>query len=182
MVSCSFEDLYLGMRVEVVFEQHEDVWLPLFKPCAVQPPAPAPLPSDEIPPSSHWKHVRPMVSSSKFEDSAAITGIGQSEIGRRLMRSPLSLAVDACSAAVDDAGLAFEDIDGIAVYPGVGVDLRRAREAGPDQDRWRAGDELDVPVRRDVRGSYPGADRAAVLRRLRGVAGDAGVDRAEPAC
>ena len=120
MVSCSFEDLYLGMRVEVVFEQHEDVWLPLFKPCAVQPPAPAPLPSDEIPPSSHWKHVRPMVSSSKFEDSAAITGIGQSEIGRRLMRSPLSLAVDACSAAVDDAGLAFEDIDGIAVYPGGG--------------------------------------------------------------
>ncbi len=52
------------------------------------------------------------------ERAAAITGIGQSEVGRRLNRDPLGLTVDACLAAIADAGLARADIDGLATYPG----------------------------------------------------------------
>ncbi len=48
----------------------------------------------------------------------AITGIAQSEIGRRLHRDPLSLTVDACRAAVADAGLMMSDIDGVSTWPG----------------------------------------------------------------
>ena len=53
------------------------------------------------------------------ERRAALTGIGQSEIGRRLGRDPLELTLDACMAAIEDAGLRREDIDGLATYPGV---------------------------------------------------------------
>jgi acetyl-CoA acetyltransferase len=48
----------------------------------------------------------------------AITGIGMSAIGRRLMRPPLSLTIDAVTAAIADAGLDWADIDGISTYPG----------------------------------------------------------------
>jgi acetyl-CoA acetyltransferase len=54
-----------------------------------------------------------------LERKAAITGIGQSEIGRRLGRDPLGLTVDACLAAIEDAGLTRDDIDGVATYPGM---------------------------------------------------------------
>ena len=53
-----------------------------------------------------------------FERRAAITGIGQSEVGRRLMRDPLELTLDACLAAIEDAGLTRDDIDGVCTYPG----------------------------------------------------------------
>jgi acetyl-CoA acetyltransferase/uncharacterized OB-fold protein len=117
-VSCTDDELSLGMRMEVVFEQFEDVWLPMFRPCAAQPAEPAELPADDIEPGEYYKHVRPMAAPEKFEDKVAITGIGQSQLGRRLMRSPLDLAVEACSAAVADAGLTMADIDGLATYPG----------------------------------------------------------------
>jgi len=55
------------------------------------------------------------------EKSAAITGIGQSQIGRRLDRDPMSLTIDACLAAIEDAGLTREDIDGLSTYPGAGM-------------------------------------------------------------
>jgi acetyl-CoA acetyltransferase len=47
-----------------------------------------------------------------------ISGIGQSDVGRRLGRSGLDLTLDACLAAIEDAGLSRKDIDGIATYPG----------------------------------------------------------------
>jgi acetyl-CoA acetyltransferase len=53
-----------------------------------------------------------------LERRAAITGIGQSDVGRRLNRDPLELTLDACLAAIEDAGLTREDIDGLATYPG----------------------------------------------------------------
>jgi len=53
-----------------------------------------------------------------LERRACITGIGQSQIGRRLGRDPLDLTLDACLAAIEDAGLTREQIDGIATYPG----------------------------------------------------------------
>ena len=53
-----------------------------------------------------------------LERKAAITGIGQSEVGRRLGRDPLALTVDACLEAIEDAGLTRSDIDGLSTYPG----------------------------------------------------------------
>jgi acetyl-CoA acetyltransferase/uncharacterized OB-fold protein len=119
-VGCDPEQLSLGMRMEVVFEQAEDVWLPLFRPAAAQHDL-APLPSDQIEPDQMWRHVRPMASREKFEDKVAITGIGMSEIGRRLMVAPLSLTVQACERAIADAGLTINDIDGLSTYPGGGM-------------------------------------------------------------
>lgn len=53
------------------------------------------------------------------EKSAAITGIGQSAVGRRLGRSGLDLTIDACLAAIEDAGLSRSDIDGVSTWPGI---------------------------------------------------------------
>lgn len=52
------------------------------------------------------------------ERRAVISGAGQSDIGRRLYRDPLELTLDACIAAITDAGLTTADIDGISTYPG----------------------------------------------------------------
>src|SRR6266480_7446615 len=52
------------------------------------------------------------------ERAAVISGVGQSDIGRRLYRPGLDLTMDACLAAIADAGLTTGDIDGIATYPG----------------------------------------------------------------
>jgi acetyl-CoA acetyltransferase len=55
-----------------------------------------------------------------IERRAAITGIGQSDIGRRLNRGELDLTVEAAARAIEDAGLTTADIDGLATYPGMG--------------------------------------------------------------
>ena len=49
---------------------------------------------------------------------AAVSGIGQSDVGRRLYRPAIDLTVDACLEAIADAGLTPDDIDGLATYPG----------------------------------------------------------------
>jgi acetyl-CoA acetyltransferase len=58
------------------------------------------------------------MAARRFEHDSIIAGIGQSHIGRRLGRSALDLTVDAALAAIADAGLTREDIDGITTYPG----------------------------------------------------------------
>ncbi|GJO10154.1 hypothetical protein NJB1808e29_45170 [Mycobacterium marinum] len=118
IVECDPDRLELGQTVEVVFERIEDVWLPMFRPRTDAQRRP--LPVDEIAPQRFGEHVRPMLTTQKFEDKVALTGIGMSTIGRRLMVAPLSLTVDACEAAVADAGLTFDDIDGLSTYPGGG--------------------------------------------------------------
>ena len=118
VVDCDPERLEIGQLMEVAFEHIEDVWLPLFRPAAEQ--IEAPQATDEIAPERFGEHVRPMVTQDKFEDKVALTGIGMSEIGRRLMRQPLSLTVEACQAAIADAGLTIDDIDGLSTYPGGG--------------------------------------------------------------
>ncbi|MGY1772465.1 thiolase C-terminal domain-containing protein [Blastococcus sp. SYSU D00813] len=115
-------DLQLGMAMEVVFEQDEDVWLPLFRPAAEQPAQPAPLPEDEVPAEAVRSLVRPRLGTRKFEDDAVLSGIGASKIARRQMVDPLSLTVEACTQAVADAGLTMDDIDGLSTYPGGGVE------------------------------------------------------------
>ncbi|MEB3051456.1 OB-fold domain-containing protein [Mycolicibacter sp. MYC123] len=120
IIDCDPERLELGQQVDVTFEQHEDVWLPLFRP-APDGTDSKPLPDDEIAPQDYARHVRPMVRSEKFEDKVALTGVGMSTLGRRQMVDPLSLTVAACQAAVADAGLSLDDIDGLSTYPGAGL-------------------------------------------------------------
>ena len=60
------------------------------------------------------------------EHKAVISGVGQSAIGRQLDRSGFQLTLDAILAAVADAGLTVDDIDGLAMFPGGGV-AERAR-------------------------------------------------------
>ncbi|TDC85094.1 OB-fold domain-containing protein [Actinomadura sp. 7K507] len=123
LVDCAEDDLRLGMRMEVTFEQVEDVWLPLFRPAADQPERPAPLPEDEVTPQRIRAMVRPPARPGrKFEDDAVLSGIGRSAMGRRLMTDPLALTVEACRAAVEDAGLTMDDIDGLSTYPGGGLE------------------------------------------------------------
>jgi len=48
----------------------------------------------------------------------AIAGVGYSAIARDTDRTAGGLAVDACLAAMQDAGITTNDVDGIATYPG----------------------------------------------------------------
>ena len=118
IVDCDPDELEICQLVEVTFEHHDDIYLPLFRPSAEKADAPPVV--DEIAPDRFAEHVRPMLTTDKFEDKVALTGIGMSEIGRRLMRPPLSLTIDACEHAIADAGLTFDDIDGLSTYPGGG--------------------------------------------------------------
>jgi acetyl-CoA acetyltransferase len=65
--------------------------------------------------------VSPAVTEEPLERRAIISGIGQSDIGRRLGRSEIDLTVEAGLAAISDAGLRREDIDGLSTYPGMGA-------------------------------------------------------------
>jgi acetyl-CoA acetyltransferase/uncharacterized OB-fold protein len=111
IVGCDPGDVRIGQVVTVRFEQHEDVWLPLFEPTGEldpvdrvgEPLRPAP---------------RPPLTSDRFEHRSVLSGVGRSAMGRRLMVDPLSLTIDACLAAVADAGLTLDDIDGLSTYPG----------------------------------------------------------------
>lgn len=111
--------VHVGQRVRVLFEPHPDEHLaiPLFEPDPDAGDEPGPVPE----PRDYRAALRPMASPRKFEDQVAITGIGQSAVGRRLMVDPLSLTVDAIQAAVADAGLQLSDIDGLSTYPGPGL-------------------------------------------------------------
>lgn len=119
IIDAAADELEIGQLVEVVFEQNADVYLPLFRP--VSPKQFGAEPADEIAPADFGSHVRPTARTEKFEDKSAITGIGASRLGRRLMVAPLSLTIEACEAAVADAGLTFADIDGLSTYPGLDV-------------------------------------------------------------
>jgi acetyl-CoA acetyltransferase/uncharacterized OB-fold protein len=114
IVGCPAADVRIGMAVRVVFEKAGDVYLPLFEPDPGRSGQLLPVPED----SEAGRTVRPRVSSVKFEDRVALTGVGQSAVGRRLMTDPVALAVDACLAAVQDAGLTLDEIDGLSTYPG----------------------------------------------------------------
>ncbi|GAA3718942.1 thiolase C-terminal domain-containing protein [Gordonia hankookensis] len=114
IVGCDAADVSIGSRVRVTFEKaDDDIWIPLFE---LDPQA---TDRGTVPePEDLSGRLRASPSSSKFEEAVAITGIGQSRVGRRLMVDPLTLTVDACEAAVADAGLTFDDIDGLVTYPG----------------------------------------------------------------
>ena len=111
VVGCEPDEVHIGQEVQVTFEHHEDVWLPKFEPTGRDDP------EDRVPEPVR-PTPRPPATDERFEHKAVLTGIGRSAIGRRLMRDPLSLTIDACLAAVEDAGLTMDDIDGLSTYPG----------------------------------------------------------------
>ncbi|MBM3659016.1 MAG: 3-ketoacyl-CoA thiolase [Actinobacteria bacterium] len=115
IVGCDPDDVVVGLPVAVEFEEDRGTWFPLFRPTGDAPAADLPpLPVDPV---ATLRSARPMVSTEKFEDKVAITGIGMSRLGRRLMVDPLELTVEAARRAVEDAGLTFDDIDGLSTYP-----------------------------------------------------------------
>ena len=61
------------------------------------------------------------MGTERFEQRAVLSGVGQSAIGRQVDRSGLQLTLDAVLAAIADAGLTVDDIDGLAMFPGGGV-------------------------------------------------------------
>jgi acetyl-CoA acetyltransferase len=68
------------------------------------------------------QHERESMSEPEVaERRAVISGVGQSAIGRRLDRSGFQLTLDAVLAAVADAGLELDDVDGLAMFPGGGA-------------------------------------------------------------
>src|ERR1700761_8282779 len=71
---------------------------------------------------------------SYFEKDAIISGIGISRIGRRTGIPGLELTMEAVRAAIDDAGLAAPDIDGIATLgdPPAGEVLAGLHIEAPD--------------------------------------------------
>ena len=56
--------------------------------------------------------------SEHAEKQVCITGAAQSEVGRPSSRTALQLTLDACHAAVAQAGLTMDQIEGIGTYPG----------------------------------------------------------------
>jgi acetyl-CoA acetyltransferase len=115
LVGCAPEDVRIGMPVRVTFRVlNDDVALPLFEPDPdpAAPPPPTGPPRRAIPAA-----IRP-ATDQRLERRAILTGVGQSQIGRRLFRTDLDLTCEAALAAIADAGLTTADVDGLACYPG----------------------------------------------------------------
>jgi len=66
-----------------------------------------------------------------FSGSTAVAGIGATEFSKRSGRSELRLAAEAVFAALDDAGLAPSDVDGLVTYTQeANQEIAVAREVG----------------------------------------------------
>jgi acetyl-CoA acetyltransferase/uncharacterized OB-fold protein len=111
IVGCDVESVAIGMAVRVEFKQVEDVWIPVFRPTGaragdgtVPEPVTSPIPAPR---------------GKRFEDRVVLSGLGRSRCGRRLEDTEVDLVTSACRAAIEDAGLRAEDIDGLCAYPGV---------------------------------------------------------------
>ena len=107
LVNCPIEEIRIGMAVRVVFRHTRMSGAT----CGCRSSSPTPTAaSDETGANRTEKNLA--------EKQCAISGIGQSDVGRRLGRDPLELTLDACYAAIADAGLTPADIDGLSTYPG----------------------------------------------------------------
>lgn len=126
---CPLDAIRIDMPVRVAFRGgDEEIALPVFRPddgpagrAAVERmrnrPAPDPLPAT----ATERVLARPprrVSDAERIERRAVLSGVGQSRIGRRLFRTEMDLTAEAALAAIADAGLAPDDIDGIASYPG----------------------------------------------------------------
>jgi acetyl-CoA acetyltransferase/uncharacterized OB-fold protein len=114
VVDCAPEAVRIGMALRVRFDPASDeVGLPLFEPDPDGATTRAPTsPSRVVPAPAR-------VSADRcFERKAILSGVGQSQIGRRLFRGDLDLTCEAALAAIADAGLTTADVDGLLCYPG----------------------------------------------------------------
>jgi len=111
-----------------------------------------------------------------FEERAVISGIGQSAIGRRIDRSGFQLTLDAILAAVEDAGLTVDDIDGLAMFPGGGManlpgyangNLYEVQDALGITTTWRQGlvEGMAMPFYGPAQAVATGQARHAVIWR-----------------
>ena len=104
---------------------------------------------------------------SYFEKDAIISGIGISRIGRRTGIPGLELTMEAVRAAIDDAGLAAPDIDGIATLgdtPAAEVNAALHIEAGDCGSGFGTGGLLS-PVMSACRAVSEGRARHVVIYR-----------------
>ncbi|MBX6389282.1 MAG: thiolase family protein [Frankia sp.] len=84
---------------------------------------------------------------SRAESAAVITGVGRSRVGRRLGADPWVLTAEAALAAIADAGLSPDDVDGVSTYPGAFWSTPGITGAGVDdvrallglRTRWHCG-------------------------------------------
>jgi len=85
--------------------------------------------------------------TNRGERGAVISGVGQSQVGRRIYRDPLDLTIEGTFAALENAGLTVADIDGISTYPGAlstppgfsGVGVSELQEALHLELNWFSG-------------------------------------------
>ncbi|GAA1851521.1 hypothetical protein GCM10009836_34390 [Pseudonocardia ailaonensis] len=96
---------------------------------------------------------------SSFEHDTVISGIGQTPIGRRLSNASLNLTLDACRAAVADAGLELSDIDGLFTWPGA-VNSPMPGFSGPASEVVQDALRLRLNVRQSV---YEGGAQLTAL-------------------
>src|SRR5437764_13624815 len=66
-----------------------------------------------------------------LEQRCIISGIGQSQVGRRVTKGVLALTLDACLEAIADAGLKPADIDGVISWPGAVTRAEGLAPPGP---------------------------------------------------
>jgi len=111
-----------------------------------------------------------------LEQRAVISGVGQSAIGRQVDRSGFQLTLDAILAAVADAGLTVDDIDGLAMFPGGGKanlpgyangDLYEVQDALRVTTTWRQGqvEGMSLPFYGAAQAVATGQARHAVVWR-----------------
>jgi acetyl-CoA acetyltransferase len=111
-----------------------------------------------------------------FERRALISGVGHSAIGRQLDRSGFQLTLDAILAAVADAGLTVDDIDGLAMFPGGGTanlpgyataNLYEIQDALRLTTTWRQGqvEGMSLPFYGPAQAVATGAARHVVVYR-----------------
>jgi acetyl-CoA acetyltransferase len=111
-----------------------------------------------------------------FERRVVISGVGQSAIGRQVDRSGFQLTLDAIGAAVADAGLTLDDIDGLAMFPGGGAaslpgyangNLYEVHDALRITTTWRQGivEGMPLPFYGPAQAVATGQARHAVIWR-----------------
>src|SRR6266404_744053 len=114
LVGCAPDAVEIGMPVRVTFrEVSDEIALPLFEPdLEASRPAPPPRVAHPIAPVIHPG------SDQHLERRAILSGVGQSQIGRRLLRTDLDLTCEAALAAIADAGLTTGDMDALGLQLG----------------------------------------------------------------
>ncbi len=112
--------------------------------------------------------------NKRLERRAVISGIGHSAIGRQVDRSGFQLTLDAILAAVADAGLRAEDVDGISAFPPGGKtnlpgyaspDLAEIHDALRLTTTWRGGTAGGLPFSGAVAAVATGQARHVVIYR-----------------